>query len=93
MISVSLNVGGGVRLIKPAKLHVHAKHYNHEDGRTARVYAAMFLYRRATRGTSLRELEYIHTYFERNDYIGTSCLRYNIRTLRVDCLKGTTLDL
>ena len=35
MIAVSLNVGGGVRLIKPAKLHVHAKHYKHnEDGRT-----------------------------------------------------------
>ena len=27
---------GGVRLIKPTKLHVHAKHYKHnEDGRTA----------------------------------------------------------
>ena len=36
MIAVSLNVGGGVRLIKPAKLHTHAKHYIHnEDGRTA----------------------------------------------------------
>ena len=36
MIAVSLNVGGGVRLIKPAKLHVHAKHYKHnEGGRTA----------------------------------------------------------
>ena len=34
MIAVSLNVGGGVRLIKPA--NVHAKHYKHnEDGRTA----------------------------------------------------------
>ena len=31
--------------------------------------------------------------FEGNDYIGKSCLRYNIRALRVDCLKGTTLDL
>ena len=28
-----------------------------------------------------------------NDNIGSSCLRYNIRALRVDCLKGTTLDL
>ena len=36
MIAVSLNVGGGVRIIKPAKLYVHAKHYKHnEDGRTA----------------------------------------------------------
>ena len=37
MIAVSLNVGGGVRLIKTSKtVHVHAKHYKHnEDGRTA----------------------------------------------------------
>ena len=36
MIAVSLNVGVGVRLIKPEKLHVHAKHYKYnEDGRTA----------------------------------------------------------
>ena len=35
MIAVSLNVGGGVHLIKPAK-HEHTKHYIHnEDGRTA----------------------------------------------------------
>ena len=37
MIAVSLNVGGGVRLIKPAKLYTCTqKHYIHnEDGRTA----------------------------------------------------------
>ena len=37
MIAVSLNVGGGVRLIKPAKLCMCTqKHYTHnEDGRTA----------------------------------------------------------
>ena len=37
MIAVSLNVGGGVRLIKTGKtVHVHAKHHKHnEDGRTA----------------------------------------------------------
>ena len=37
MIAVSLNVGGGVRLIKPAKLYMCTqKHYKHnEDGRTA----------------------------------------------------------
>ena len=36
VIAVSLNADGDVRLIKPAKLHVHAKHYKHtEDGRTA----------------------------------------------------------
>ena len=37
MIAVSLNVGGGVCLIKPAKLYTcKQKHYTHdEDGRTA----------------------------------------------------------
>ena len=37
MIAVSLNVGGGVRLIKPAKLYMCTQtHYKHdEDGRTA----------------------------------------------------------
>ena len=37
MIAVSMNVGGGIRLIKPVKLcNVHAKiHIHDEDGRTA----------------------------------------------------------
>ena len=37
MIAVSLNVGGGVRLIKPAKLYMCTQtHHKHdEDGRTA----------------------------------------------------------
>ena len=36
MTAVSLNVGGGVRLIKPAKLYMCTQHYKHnEDGRTA----------------------------------------------------------
>ena len=36
VIAVSLNVVDGVRLIKPVKLHLHAKHYKHnEDRRTA----------------------------------------------------------
>ena len=37
VIAVSLNVGGGVRLIKPAKLYMYTQtHYKHdEDGRTA----------------------------------------------------------
>ena len=37
MIAVSLNVGGGVRLIKPATLYMCTqKHYKHnEEGRTA----------------------------------------------------------
>ena len=36
MIAVSMNVGGGVRLIKPAKLYICTQtHYKHdEDGRT-----------------------------------------------------------
>ena len=44
-------------------MHVHAKHYKHnEDGRTAPVFAAMVPYHCATRGTSLRKLEYTHTF-------------------------------
>ena len=36
MIAVSLNVGGGVRLIKPAKLCMCTqKNYEHEDGHMA----------------------------------------------------------
>ena len=37
MIAVSLNVGGGLRLIKPAKMYMcMQKHYKHnEDGRMA----------------------------------------------------------
>ena len=37
MIAVSVNVGGGVRVIKPAKLYVYIQtHYKHdEDARTA----------------------------------------------------------
>ena len=37
VIAVSLNVGGGVRLIETGKsVPVHAEHYKHnEDGRTA----------------------------------------------------------
>ena len=36
MIAVSLNVGGGVRLIKPAKLRMCTQNTtNNEDGRTA----------------------------------------------------------
>ena len=31
MIAVSLNIGGGIHVIKPAKtVHVHAKHYKRE---------------------------------------------------------------
>ena len=37
VIAVSLNVGGGIRLIKPAKLYICTQtHYKYdEDGRTA----------------------------------------------------------
>ena len=39
MIAVSLNIGGGVRFIKPAKLYMCTQtHYKHdEDGRTVPV--------------------------------------------------------
>ena len=65
MIAVSLNVGGGVRLIKPAKLYMcHAKHYKHnEDGRTAPgVCGNGSVPLSHSGGTSLRELEYTHTH-------------------------------
>ena len=57
---MSPNIGGGVRLIKPAKLYMCTqKHYNHnEDGYRRRVYAAMVLYRQTTWRTSLRKLDY-----------------------------------
>ena len=63
VIAVSLNVGGGVRLIKPAKLCMCTQNTTNTTRRDARrrVCAAMVPYRWATRGTSLRELEYTHT--------------------------------
>ena len=63
MIAVSLKVGGGVRLIKPAKLCMCTQNTTNTTRTDARrrVCAAMVPYRWATRGTSLRELEYIHT--------------------------------
>ena len=60
VIAVSLNVDGGVRLIKPAKLYM-CTHNTTNTTRTdarRRVCATMVPYRWATRGTSLRELEY-----------------------------------
>ena len=64
VIAVSLNVGGGVRLIKPAKLCTCTQNTTNTTRTDARrrVCAAMVLYRWATRGTSLRELEYTHTH-------------------------------
>ena len=63
MIAVSLNVGGGVRLIKTGKtVHVHAKHYKHnEDGRTAPGVFGNGFVPLSHSGKSLRELEYTHT--------------------------------
>ena len=44
-------------------VHMLAKHYkDNEDRHTAAGVFAMVPYRLATRGTSLRELEYTHTY-------------------------------
>ena len=63
MIPVSLNVGGVVRLIKPAKLCTCTQNTTNTTRTDARrrVCAAMVLYRLATRETSLRELEHTHT--------------------------------
>ena len=62
VIAVSLNVGGGVRLIKSAKLCMCTQNTTNTTRTDARrrVCAAMVSYRWATRGTSLRELEYTH---------------------------------
>ena len=62
MIAVSLNVGGGVRLIKPAKLACARKNTTNTTRTDARhwVCAAKVSYRWATRRKSLRELEYTH---------------------------------
>ena len=64
VIAVSLNVGGGVRLIKPANLCMCTQNTTNTTRTDARrrVCAAMVPYRLATRGTSLRELEYTHTH-------------------------------
>ena len=63
MIAVSLNVGGGVRLIKSAKLHVHANHYKRdEDGRMTSGVRGRGCVPRAIRETSLRALDYTHTH-------------------------------
>ena len=58
MIAMSLNVGGGVRLIKAENtVHVHAKHYKHkEDGRTAPAVRDHGSVPFSHLGTSLREL-------------------------------------
>ena len=65
VIAVSLNVGGGVRLIKPAKLCMCTQNTTNTTRTDAwrRVFAAMVPYRWATRGTSLRELQYSHTQY------------------------------
>ena len=64
VITVSLNVGGGVRLIKPAKLYMCTQNTTNTTRTDARrrLCAAMVPYRWSTRGTSLRELEYTHTH-------------------------------
>ena len=62
MIAVLLNVGGGVRLIKPAKLCMCTQNTTNTTRTDARcrMCAAVVPYRWATRGTSLRELEHTH---------------------------------
>ena len=63
VIAVSLNVGGGVRLIKPAKLCMCMQNTTNTTRTDAghQVCAANVPYCWTTRATSLRELEYTHT--------------------------------
>ena len=62
-IAVSLNVGGCVRHIKPAKLYMCTQNSTNTTRTDARhrVCAAMVPYHCATRGTSLQELEFTHS--------------------------------
>ena len=64
VIAVSPNVGGCVRLIKPAKLYMCTQNTTNTTRTDARrrVCAAVVSYRWATRGTALWELEYTHTH-------------------------------
>ena len=56
-------------------VHVHAKHYNTTRTDAWRwVCAAMVAYRWATRGTSLRELEYTHTYTASKHWINVDLM-------------------
>ena len=85
VIAVSLNVGGGVRLIKPAKLCMCTQNTTHTTRTDARrrVCAAMVPYRWATRGTSLREWEYTHTQKVHNRLLHTA--RGGGRVVRMCC--------
>ena len=62
VIAVSLNVGGGVRLIKPAKLYMCSQNTTNTTRTDARrrVCAAM---------VPLRELEYTHTHSNLTNYV------------------------
>ena len=62
-VAVSLNVSGGVRLIKPAKLYICMQtHYKHdEDGPMALGVCSHGFVPLSPRGTSLRELDYTQT--------------------------------
>ena len=64
VIAVSLNVDGGVHLIKPAKLCMCTQNTTNTTRMDTlrRVCAAMVPYRWTTQGMSLRELEYTHTH-------------------------------
>ena len=90
VIAVSLNVGGGASLIKPAKLYVCTQNttYTMRTDARHRVCAAMVLYPWATWGTSLRELEYIHTHL-------SACTGFNPLTEArglSPCTAGHTTD-
>ena len=102
VIAVSLNVGGGVRLIKPAKLYMCTQNTTNTTRTDARrrVCAAMVPYRWATRGTSLRELEYTHFKlwcFEQlrpgGNEIRVQLFKTNIVALLLHCCFTSTVNI
>ena len=67
MIAESLNVGGGVRLVIPAKLYLRTQtHYTHdEDGRTApgvRGHGSVPLFHVVTRIGSQHQIPFVNMY-------------------------------
>ena len=64
VIAVSLNVGGGVRLIKTGKsVHVHAEHYKHNGAGCVRQW---FRTAESLGERLFRESEHTHTFCSSN---------------------------
>ena len=91
VIAVSLNIGGGVHLIKAAKLCMCTQNTTNttRTNTPRQLCAAMVPYRWATRGTSLRELEYTHSVFE----IPRADFSYQIQTGNEEIKKSRMLWL